>query len=404
MTDSTMSESPLTVRLLQGIVPRYRLPVFEALGRAPGITLEVWASFGTEVNSIDSVHGSAHFRAVEMKTITKGPVHWQEGAMDAATKGPCDVLIASWNSRDVGLPRVLSAARRAGRATLLWGHGFGKTVPLLGGWLRDRLIRRADGVIFYGPAVRDRYIARGYPREKLFVAPNAIDQVPVRRARRRWLADPELLAGFRREHGLGEDPIVVFLSRLEPDKCPDLLIRAAPLVLAQVPNARFVLIGKGRERAALESMAARLGVAGRVHFAGAIFEEDQLAPWCLASSVLVHPGGIGLTLFHAFGFDLPVITTDGSRRHGPEIEMHRPDVNGLLFRDGDVSSLAETIVRVLRDEALRRRLATGAAGSVDAASGRDVEGMVAGFVDAIRSVAARRGGGAVRRAMPTAAG
>lgn len=394
-------ERPLTVRVLQRIVPRYRLPVFEALAATPGISLEIWASFGTELASVESITGSTRFKAVEAPTRLLGPFHWQPRAMQAAMEGDCDVLIASWTSRDIGLRRVLSAARRAGRATLLWGHGFGKTVPLFGDWLRDRVLSLADGAIFYGPSARDRFVARGFPADRLFVAPNAVDQTPVRLARESWLDDPARLAGFLRERGLEGDQIVLFLSRLEPDKRPDLIVRAAPLVLKKVPRAKFVFIGKGSQRQALERLASDLGIAESMIFTGAIFDEAELAPWCLSARLLVHPGGIGLTIFHAFGFGLPVLTTDHQIRHGPEFEMLEPGRNGLLFRDGDEQSLAESILRVLQDGDLRRTLASEALKTVDVDGGRDVSSMVAGFLSAIRAVAPRRRPGSADPIPPT---
>lgn len=390
----------LVVRVIQQVVPQYRVPFFEALARVPGIRLEVWASYGAAFGSLESVGPSTVFHAEHAPFRWLGPFYVQPRAMEAATQGECDVFVADWNSRYLSLTRVLKAARRAGRATLLWGHGFGKTIPALGDWLRDHAVRASDGVVFYGPTSRDLYARRGFAPEKLFMAPNSIDQSAIRAAKAHWQGDPDRLPAFRRERGLGDDPVMVFLSRLEADKRPDLLIRALPEIRSKAPGARVVYIGKGSQRDALETLARELGVAEAVTFAGAIFDEMQIAPWCLSSKLLVHPGGIGLTIFHAFGYGLPVITSDGMRAHGPEFEVHQPGTNGLLFRDGDAADLALQIVSLLSDESRRRQLAKGAAATVGAPGGRDIPTMVEGFADAVRAVAGRRSASKVRLGGP----
>ena len=94
----------------------------------------------------------------------------------------------------------------------------------------------------------------------------------------------------------------------------------------------------------------------------------------------------GVTILHAFGYGLPVVTSDDAQSHGPEIEALVDGVNGLLYADGDVSAFASKLERLLLDVGERRAMSQRAAEAVGP-NGYTIDRMVAGMADAIRSVA-----------------
>lgn len=248
----------------------------------------------------------------------------------------------------------------------------------------------AEGCLFYGPSGRDRAIEGGLRPDRLFVAPNAIDQGPIQAAADRW-RDPERRIEFLRASGFHRGPLLLYLSRLEPEKRPDMAIEALSLVRKRVPDAKLAFIGDGSQRSSLEAQARALGLEDHVRFLGALHEEDRIAPWALSASILVHPGALGLTIFHAFGYGLPVITTDAMELQMPEVEALEPGRNGLTYRHGDVADLARVCSNVVLDRELRSRLSEFARHTVLAEGGRNVAGMVAGMTHAIRSAATRTG-------------
>jgi glycosyltransferase involved in cell wall biosynthesis len=69
---------------------------------------------------------------------------------------------------------------------------------------------------------------------------------------------------------------------------------------------------------------------------------------------------IGLSLLHAFGYGLPVVTSDHVKAHNPEIEAFDDGFNGLYYRDGDVESLSQSLERVLIDKPLANKLSDNA--------------------------------------------
>lgn len=367
----------------------YRLPVLRALAASPGLQLTVWADLSAK-SAVERGRLSG-FESRDAPVRWFGPCSWQPGSLEAVRDPAVDVVVLSWQVRAIDVPIALRAARRRGVATVLWGHGFGKTHPRVGDLARRLTADIADACLLYGPATHQRVIEQGVPPEQVFDAPNAIDQAGIVEATRLWTSSPDRLAEFRRREGIETGPVVLFLSRIESDKLPTALADAFAKVLVRHPTATLVFIGDGSARPETEATVERLGMKDRVRFAGAIFDEDAIAPWALSSSMLVHPGGIGLSLMHAFGYGLPVITTDRLGLHGPEAEIHETGVNGLLYRHGDAEDLAGKIATLLDDEPLRRRMSEAALATVSGPRGRNVEGMVAGFLDAIDFAAARHG-------------
>jgi glycosyltransferase involved in cell wall biosynthesis len=101
---------------------------------------------------------------------------------------------------------------------------------------------------------------------------------------------------------------------------------------------------------------------------------------------------------HAFGYGLPVITTDRADLQNPEIEALEPDRNGLLYRHDNLQSLAATLERLIVDGPLRARLAAEAYAT--AMERFNLQTMVDGIEQAIRFAANRIRGSTVLAATP----
>ncbi|MGY1722112.1 glycosyltransferase [Blastococcus sp. SYSU DS0533] len=164
-------------------------------------------------------------------------------------------------------------------------------------------------------------------------------------------------ARLREELGLPQDALLVALvGRIEDQKGVDLLVRAVPALVAQVPRAHVVVVGDGTRRAECEALAAELGVADSVHFTG---WRHDLADVVRAIDVLALPSrweAFGIVNLEAMAAARPVV---GFAVEGiPEVVVHGE--TGLLSPAGDVAALARDLVRVLTDPELAARL--GAAG------------------------------------------
>lgn len=162
---------------------------------------------------------------------------------------------------------------------------------------------------------------------------------------------------YRYDPGVSKSelPTIVFVGRLRRYKGVDWIMRALPAVLRSVPTARLLVIGDGPFEAPLRRSAGALGVAHAVDFLGFLPGTEKVRHMQKAW-VVVQPSpkeGWGLTVVEAGACGTAVVAADSPGLR----DSVRRDETGLLVRYGDDRSLAEALVRVLKDQALRERLA-----------------------------------------------
>jgi len=161
---------------------------------------------------------------------------------------------------------------------------------------------------------------------------------------------------MRARFGFAPDEAVVGkIARLAPLKGHEFVLRAAPKVIARCPQARFLFVGDGVLRARLAAMAAELGVAERVVFAG-IVPPASIPAMISAMDVLVHTSlreGLARVLVQALLAERPVITynLDGA----PEVIIDGQ--TGWLVQPGDVDALAAAIVEAIDRPEYARNMA-----------------------------------------------
>jgi glycosyltransferase involved in cell wall biosynthesis len=160
-------------------------------------------------------------------------------------------------------------------------------------------------------------------------------------------------------------PVVGAVTVLRRQKRLDVLLAAAPQILAAVPGATVAVVGNGPEEAALRA-AADPRVAFRPFRAPA-------ARYLQALDVYVLPSGweaFAIGLLEAQACGVPQVATDvGGTREAVVPET------GLLVPPGDPAALAEAVVALLQDP--QRRAAMGAASRARHAERFTVERMVA---------------------------
>src|SRR3989441_1000523 len=158
-------------------------------------------------------------------------------------------------------------------------------------------------------------------------------------------------------------PWLLTVARLDFHKGIDTVIRALPAIRAAFPAVRYAVAGIGNRRSALEGLVSELGLADAVRLLGFVPDDDLPALYnavdlfVLASrryDLLVE--GFGIAIVEASASGLPVIAS----RSGGIPEAVREGETGFLVDPDDPAAVAATAIRLLGDEALRRRM--GAAG------------------------------------------
>src|SRR5476649_923870 len=177
-------------------------------------------------------------------------------------------------------------------------------------------------------------------------------------------------------------PVVGNVAALVPHKGQRYLIDAAHLVVQQIPDARFVILGEGELREHLEKQVREHHLEKHVLLPG--FRTDVLG--CIKGFDLFVMSsvteGLGTSLLDAMACARPIVATSA----GGIPEIVEDGVNGLLVPPRDHHAMAEAIVRALKDAGLRRRM--GDAGLARVRERFTVERMVAGTAAVYARVAA----------------
>jgi glycosyltransferase involved in cell wall biosynthesis len=208
--------------------------------------------------------------------------------------------------------------------------------------------RRVDLFLASSEAIRAMLVEDGIDGTRVLTVHEGVDVDGV-------LATPS--TSVRELLGWPADALVVGnIAALVPHKGQKHLVEAARLVLERVPAARFLILGQGELQVALEHQIGELHLQGRVVLAG--FRKDVLAllktfDVFVMSSVTE---GLGTSLLDAMAASRAIVAT----RAGGIPEVVEEGVTGLLVPPADAALLAERIVTLLKNDALRHRMGEAA--------------------------------------------
>lgn len=240
--------------------------------------------------------------------------------------------LAHWAKRAFGTPFTLVAhgidvhdqltpARRAGMRAA-------ERVVAVSSWTRKRVLHVDDGI----------------DPSRVTVLPNTVDETRFTVG-----AKPDSLA---QRYGLHPDEkVVLTVSRLdarEGYKGCDRILQALPAVQRACGRVRFLIAGKGDDRARLEAMARVFGVAHAVTFAGFV-PDEELADHYRLADVFVMPStgeGFGIVFLEAMACGTPVLAgnCDGS------VDALDGGRLGRLVDPTEVDLIANGIIALLKQE------------------------------------------------------
>ncbi len=239
---------------------------------------------------------------------------------------------------------------------------------------------RCEAVICVSQAVLDSLLRQGYPRNRSRLIHNTVELTRFRPD----LARPEILS----ELGLapGEEVCTfIQVGRLEPVKNHEATLEAMGMVVGSGLACRLLVIGDGTLRANLERRAQTLGLTDKVHFLG--FRADVEHLLALAD-VFLMPSlkeGLPLALLEAMACGVVPVAA----RVGGIPEVIEDGLGGILIAPGDINELAQAMLKLGRDKALRAAMAARSRETViskhDPASQRQAVAAVYGLVSRIGS-------------------
>jgi glycosyltransferase involved in cell wall biosynthesis len=215
-----------------------------------------------------------------------------------------------------------------------------------------RSMLAADAVVTLAETMKSDMVARGVPAERIFIVPNGVDPVAFQPRP----ADPTL----RERYGLGDRFVIGYVSNLDhPREGQETLIEATAILAAAGRNVTCLIVGEGRRRPELESIASASGAAGRIVFTGAVPHDEVAAMYALLDAFVVPRRDeraarlvTPLKLFEAMAMARPLVVADL-----PALTEVAPDgERSLAYAAEDAVALAAAVERLMDDSALGDRL------------------------------------------------
>ena len=208
--------------------------------------------------------------------------------------------------------------------------------------LQRRTYNSASLIFAVSNFTRQRLVDMGVSPDKTRVIPNGVDIT---------LGDPiDTTCDVRSEYHLEDRQILLTVARLAEHKGHATVIQAMPQVLAEAPNAIYVIVGQGETRHHLEELVSRLNLAEHVLFTGPV-SDARRAAWLAACDIFVMPSqetlanveGFGIAFLEAHAFGKPTI---GGLSGGiPDVLVH--EETGLLVNPDFPEETAQAIIRLL---------------------------------------------------------
>jgi glycosyltransferase involved in cell wall biosynthesis len=353
--------SSAEVTVIQRSLRRYRLPFYEALRdelSSHGVRLRLIHGDNPELETRGDPGRLAWAEWRPSRYVLwRGRDFTWEPALRAVSHS--DLVVVEQASSHL-LNYALMARQLLNRQRVaFWGHGRNFSTDArssAGESLKRWMSRRVHWWFAYNVETARIVEELGYPVERITVVQNSTDT-----RRLAELVDsvpPEEVARARAELGLRGTNVAVFVGALSAPKRFPLLVEAADLVRASVPDFELVVIGRGEEERCLRERAASrpwMIVAGHRF-------EDDLAPYLRMAKLLLVPGWVGLVAVDSFAAGLPLVTMRSSL-HPPEVAYLEDGRNGVVVDPAgrpEAAAYADEVVRLLSDDDARARLAAGA--------------------------------------------
>lgn len=213
-----------------------------------------------------------------------------------------------------------------------------------------------DGVI--APTIKTERLLKSYGvKTQMRVIPTGIDFSPLEKNNYSHEETDTLKQVFNIPQN---DPVILFIGRVAKEKSIDVVIRAMSLLLLKTPNAKFVIVGDGPERLALEELATHLNIRSSIIFTGmqpwsTIGKFYQLGDIFVSASVTETQG---LTFAEAMAASLPVVAKEDESIAG----LIRDHYNGRLFHSPE--ELAVILEELIASPEIRETLAVNALHSI----------------------------------------
>jgi len=373
------------VAIIHNIISPYRVPVFNELAKHPLIDVKVFYCAEThsdrnwEVNSCDAydytVLPGTCIQASNFK------YHVNPSIVQELLRGNYDVVILGAYS-DFTTQLAFIVSKLAKIPLILWSEGIASAQSKLGKLaspFTNHIIANVDAVIVPGELSRQYHIECGAMPERVFIAPNIVDNEFYIEQYNQLNPKKDQL---KKDRGIRHDKVILYVGQLIERKGIQYLISAYKLFKRDNNDACLVIVGNGPIKDNLQEICIEQHIDD-VIFAGWVSEEEKVIYYSIAD-VFVLPtleDVWGLVVNEAMCCCLPIISTSIA---GCSKDMIIPGQNGYVVEPRNSDQLYHAIVKILSGSENPSVMREKSLEIVE--TGFSVKNMAQGFLDAINHV------------------
>lgn len=285
-------------------------------------------------------------------------IHFALSAAVRASRTPADVVFATSTPLTIAIPALI-ASRIRGIPMVFEVRDLWPDVPVALGairhpaairsarWLEWVAYHGAASVVALSPGMAAGVAARGVDSDRIQLIPNAADLDMFKPDR----------AAAREVRGrypwLGDRPLVVYTGTLGLVNGVGYLVRLAAEVRKRAPEVRFLIVGDGREREVVQSLARDLGVLDETLFMLPTMPKREVASILsaadLATSLVIDIEALWANSANKFFDGLASGTPFAVNHEGWQADLLRREEAGLVLPVHDAAAAAKIVVAALAD-------------------------------------------------------
>jgi 1,2-diacylglycerol 3-alpha-glucosyltransferase len=160
---------------------------------------------------------------------------------------------------------------------------------------------------------------------------------------------------FIKKNNLKKEEIkIICVSRLNPEKSVETLIKSIPIVLKEYKKVHFYIVGLGHQEKFLKNLSQSINVEKNLTFLGRLSDEELIKAYN-ASDIFVHPSLAeleGMVVLEAMACGKPIIISDSKE----SASRFFVEDNGFLFKSKDPKDLADKILILLKNKKLMEKM------------------------------------------------
>jgi glycosyltransferase involved in cell wall biosynthesis len=275
----------------------------------------------------------------------RGICFWQSGLLRLACSKEHDVHVYWGEAHRLSTWASVIISRLTGKQVVFWTHGIYGNEGFIKRHIRVLFYRMADALLLYSDYGKRVLVEHGFKPSNLYVIKNSLDS---RLQNEHYNSSLESVGRVKLQYFSEQDRVIVFVGRIEPQKRLNLLLDVLSKLKAKGGQSyKLLLIGDGSHSAELIELARHYDLDEDVHFYGACYDDEILAPLIMMADVCVSPGEVGLTAMHSLIYGTPVITHDNFSEQMPEFEVIVLQKSGAFYRFDDVGDLCSKVEEVV---------------------------------------------------------